>query len=62
VRGEIVSNFVSAWGVPPRVKGRPKTTTAKDIEGMLSACGFEILRSDVVGEEVRSSYVKGRKG
>jgi ubiquinone/menaquinone biosynthesis C-methylase UbiE len=60
-RSRIVNNFVNTFGVPPRVKDRPKTTTAKDIEDLLISNGFIIFRSEILGADVKASYIKGRK-
>jgi ubiquinone/menaquinone biosynthesis C-methylase UbiE len=60
-RARIVNNFVNTFGVPLRVPGRPRTTTVKDIEELLASIGFKIVRGDLVGGDVKASYVKGRK-
>jgi ubiquinone/menaquinone biosynthesis C-methylase UbiE len=60
-RARVINNFVNTFGIPPRVKDRPKTTTVNDIKDLLTSGGFEMIRSDILGNKVKSCYVKGRK-
>ena len=60
-RKAIVERFVGTFGVPPRVKDRPRTTTVQDIVDLLVSSGFEMVRGDILGLEVKSSYIVGKK-
>ena len=54
-------NFVRSLQFPPRYPGPPKTASSRDIENLLTSCGFEIIESRVLGNDVKSCYVKGQK-
>lgn len=59
-RTRIISDFISTFGIPPRGENRPKTASLEDIVNLLVSNRFSIIKSIVLGNDVKASYVIGK--